>query len=125
MNEFEMIIKTYDALDEIKESLEYKQVHLALCALLDNQESKDIVDKFVQLKVKYEEVIKYGKHHLDYKKISEMFIQSKTKLYQNSLYIEYFEKLKAFNDSIRFFNEGLNDILKNSVIDVAKSCQKV
>ena len=125
MNEFEMILKTYDALDEIKESIEYKQVHLALAALLENQESKVIVEKFVQLKQKYSEVIKYGKHHPDYEKITKMFIESKTTLYQNSLYIEYFKCLKIFNDSIKFFNEGLNDILQNSLIDGAKSCQKV
>ncbi|MDD3123976.1 MAG: YlbF family regulator, partial [Candidatus Izemoplasmatales bacterium] len=125
MNEFEMIIKTYDALDEIKESLEYKQVHLALSALLYDPKSKIVVDKFVQLKQKYEDVMKYGNHHPDYKITTDMFIQSKTDLYKNSLYIEYFNKLKIFNDSIKFFNEGLNEILKNSVIDVAKSCQKV
>ncbi|MDD3122844.1 MAG: YlbF family regulator [Candidatus Izemoplasmatales bacterium] len=125
MNEFEMILKTYEALDEIKESKEFKEVQNALNILLENSLSKALVDNFVLLKQKYEDVTKYGKHHPDFQKTTDTFIQAKTNLYQNLLYIDYSSKLKAFNESIQFFNDGLNEILKNSVINATKSCQKV
>jgi len=124
MNEFNMILQAYDALDELKTTIEYQNVIEAYQRLTKDSDSLQMIETFNQQKKQYDEVTKFGKHHPDFQKISTSFIDAKTALYSLPEYLDYVSKLRIFNDSIQNFTDSLNELLKTAVINSEKACKK-
>lgn len=101
--------KTYKFVDDFKDTNEYKEL-MNLKEKI-NEQLKEKVKRFNDLKEKYEECLKYDKYHPDLKRIQKELSEAKTSLFSEELVIKYKELEKTLE-------ENLNTLLTNI-------CQKV
>lgn len=84
-----IINQTYELVDEIKEN----EIYIRLVELKQLIETDPVVvglvETFNKVKIKYEEVQKYGKYHPDLKKVSLELKDIKETLYTNVIIKEY------------------------------------
>jgi cell fate (sporulation/competence/biofilm development) regulator YlbF (YheA/YmcA/DUF963 family) len=98
---------TYDLVDEIKGSGEYKRL-LELKDIIDgDQEITLLVSAFNKAKVKYGEVMKYGKYHPDLKKVQLLLKDTKESLYENGIIKEYKELEKQLQKKLDHISSSL------------------
>lgn len=109
----EIIEKTYELVDEIKGSEDYKKLQKLHKIIDTNSEIKELINIFKKYNDKYEEVSKYGKYHPDLKKVQKQFSEAKTNLYSNKLVKEY----KELENRIQ---KILDNISKELAIGVSK-----
>ncbi len=79
----------YDLVDEIKDKKEYTRL-LELKEIMDKDSTIiNLITNFNEVKVKYEEVSKYGKYHPDLKEVRNLLVNSKEALFTNKVVSEY------------------------------------
>lgn len=101
---------TYDLVDEIRSEKSYKRL-IELRNLIDRDvELQELIEEFNKIKIKYEEVAKYGKYHPDLKKVQLELSKVKETLYSNDIIKEY-KKLE----------KDMQKILDNISSEIAKS----
>lgn len=87
--ESRILEKTYDLVDEIKQTKEYNRL-LELDKLLKTDPALiGLIDSFNKIKGKYEEVSKYGKYHPDLKRVQLELAGQKEEVYTNPIIKEY------------------------------------
>ena len=85
----ETIDLTYELVDEIKNKSEYKRL-IELKKMMEEDPSVNtLINDFNKMKVKYEEVLKFGKYHPDLKDVQKAFSKTKETLYNNEVVQEY------------------------------------
>lgn len=85
----------YDLVDEIKDKKEYLRL-LELKKIMDTDSTIiELITNFNKMKVKYEEVSKYGKFHPDLKEVRIKLGKTKEALFTNKVISEYKELEKA------------------------------
>ena len=98
-----IINQTYELVDEIKENEIYIRLVELKHIIETDQDIVALVETFNKVKVKYEEVQKYGKYHPDLKKVSLELKDIKETLYTNGIIKEYKQlekKLQRMLDDI-------------------------
>lgn len=85
----ELIMKTYDVIDEIKSSKTYKRMQILYNDINSNEMIIEFVKEFNKAKIKFEETSKYGKYHPDLKDAQKNLLVAKEKLYTNDIVKEY------------------------------------
>ncbi len=81
------------------------------------------IKAFETAKAKYAQIEKYGKHHPDFKSISNSFIEAKSDLYSDSLYIRYITNLNSFNSLTGKFSQDIENILKTCLVNPNSNCK--
>lgn len=81
----------YDLVDDIKSKQEYKRYIELHQKMEEDQEIKELIKVFNKIKVKYEEVSKYGKYHPDLKQVQQELSVTKAKVYEHPVIKEYKE----------------------------------
>ena len=99
--ENKILEKTYDLANEIKDSKEYKRL-LELDKLIKtDSELISLIESFNNVKLKYDEVTKYGKYHPDLKRV-QLELAKKYKLpiiiHVRDSFDEVFNVVDAHND---------------------------
>jgi len=125
MYETDLILDAFEISDELKQSPMFQDVLKSIDRLLKQDETHSLIDNFNREKAKYDEALPHKNYHRDFKAISQRFIEAKTALYTHKDYIDYQQKLQAFNQTLEAFSNNLNDILKSCYIDTLHSCKKV
>ncbi len=113
----------YDISDEWKQSQEYNAVCESLSKLKSNPDTMIKIKAFETTKAKYAQIEKCGKHHPDFKSISSSFIEAKSDLYSDSLYIQYITNLNEFNSMTGKFSQAIENILKTCLVNQKKNCK--
>lgn len=94
---------TYELIDEIKSNDIYIRL-LELKVIIDkDDELNKLIQDFNKVKLKYEEVTKYGKYHPDLKKVQLELAKTKELLYSN-------EKIKEYKDLEKKLQSLLDEI---------------
>jgi len=74
---------------------------LELKHYIDNDEEiVNLIEKFNKVKIKYDEVQKYGKYHPDLKKVQLSLVEVKEELYTNKIVVEYKKLEKVIQDEL-------------------------
>ena len=95
-----LINLAYEVSDEIKAKKDYKRL-LELKHYIDNDEViVNLIEKFNKVKIKYDEVQKYGKYHPDLKKVQLSLVEVKEELYTNKIVVEYKKLEKVIQDEL-------------------------
>ena len=103
MDSTKVIEKEYALIDEIKKMKEYIDLVNAYNNLMNDEESRKLIDEFND--AKRIEKVSSTKENI-------LYLSNKKKnLYTNKLYIEYVNKLKIFNDSVSEIEKKINDFL--------------
>ncbi len=124
MELFELFNLAYDIVDEWKETEAYIAVKEALARLKDDPQGKDEIAMFVRCRDDYRLVEQYGKHVPDANGITERFIRAKDRLFSDPLYLDYMEKLTAFNKLTGQFAGKIESILEELKIgETKKHCR--
>lgn len=85
----EVIEKTYELIEQIKDTPKYKRL-MELKRIIDTDSNvQELIQSFQKWNKKYEEVSKYGKYHPDLRKVQLSFRDAKEKLYTNEVVEEY------------------------------------
>ncbi|AIO19663.1 hypothetical protein KQ51_01789 [Candidatus Izimaplasma bacterium HR1] len=87
----EIIEKTYELVDEIKQKRKYKRLLELNKEIKKSLQIQELINNFQNLNLKFEEVSKYGKYHPDLKQVQIKFSEAKTNLYTNEIVKEYKE----------------------------------
>ena len=87
--ETKLLMKTYDLVDEIKGTKEYKRLVELDRVLKADTMMIELIESFDKVKVKYEEVSKYGKYHPDLKRVQLELAAKKEEVYTNPIIKEY------------------------------------
>ena len=85
----EIIEKTYDLVEELKQKKEYIRLLELHKKIQSDSTIQTLINTFVKYNKKYEEVTKYGKYHPDLKKVQLEFAKAKEDLYTNETVKEY------------------------------------
>ncbi len=125
MNDFELYQKTFDAVDTFKETVTYLQVQSILKQMEQDQELKELIHRFNGLKEKYLSAKPMKDFYPDFDKLTNDFIEVKTKLYNNKLYKSYINALAILNTHLNEITNAFNVILEAAYIDPKKTCKKV
>ncbi len=107
----DLINKTYDLVDEIKDTKTYKRL-LELSGIIKKSDAiSELIYEFNKDKTKLQEAQKYGKYHPDLKKIQLNLKDSKEKLYNNDIIKEY----KSCEKEIQKILNGISKELANTI----------
>lgn len=123
MDTLDLYNLAYDICDEWKQSPEFVAVSESLNKLKTNPESMNKIMAFEKAKTRYAQVELYGKHHPDFKTITESFIMAKSDLYSDSLYKQYISDLKGFNSMTGTFSQNIENILDTCLVNKKKNCR--
>ena len=85
----EIIEKTYELIDEIKSSSDYRELVKLKQDMKENSEILQLIENFGQLNDKFNEVSKYGQYHPDLKKVQVELSAAKETLYNHKTVKEY------------------------------------
>ncbi len=103
MDSTKVIEKEYALIDEIKKTKEYNDLVNAYNVLMNDDESKILIDEFNEAKTK--ELKSSTKENiLD-------LSNKKKRLYTSKLYLEYIDKLKIYNDFVGEIEKKINSSL--------------
>ncbi|MCR5741832.1 MAG: YlbF family regulator [Gammaproteobacteria bacterium] len=106
---------TYELIDEIKETKEYKLLKNSYEALYSNEEAKLLIEDFNLKKEAY-------KNNSEDKEVIKALSISKTNLYNNPLYKAYENALRDYNKMMGEIEMKINNsIYKENVRRIAKS----
>lgn len=84
-----LILKTYEVVDEIKQSKTYQRLIELNQIINSNQEIILLLQSFDSIKEKYQETSKYGKYHPDLKKVQLELASKKEEVYSHPIIIEF------------------------------------
>lgn len=106
----EIIDKTYEVVDTIKETKEFKE----LMALKEQIETtlSPLITKFKQAQETYVEALKYGSYHPDLKKYQQELSKYKAELFTNEL-VEKYKGLEAV------IQKNLNNIVNEVTTSIS------
>jgi len=106
----------YDLVDEIKSKEDYIKLLELKKKMKSDPYIVNLLKKFKETKIKFEEVSKYGKHHPDLKKVQLELAEIKTEVYTNEIIKEYkiLEKeiQKILDDISRQLAQGVSPNIK-------------
>lgn len=109
----DILLDVYSLTDEIKSTNEYKRLKSSYDNLCQNEETKVLIEKFNEDKLRYNE-----NNSESIKRLSK----SKKALYSHPLYIEYSNALIEYNKMIKEIENKINKaIYKENVRKIAKS----
>lgn len=98
---------TYKVIDEIKEKKSYKRL-IELKSIINNDKDlNSLIQDFNKVKVKYEDVIKYGKYHPDLKKVQLELSKIKESLYSNVIIKEYKQLEKELQKTLDYVSSEI------------------
>lgn len=104
-----ILLLAYDYLDELKQSDYYKEF-INIDKELDLKYSNDLEELKI-MKDKYDEIMDTGgRHHPDFKEISNLFSTTKKKVFQIDIVKRYLELERQIEEEI---NSLFNDMSKN------------
>lgn len=109
----EIMMKTYELVDEIKDSKSYQELLLLKEKLNQDEHVISLVEQYKKSYDKYVEVKKYGKYHPDLKKVQNEYSKNKELLYTHPLVMSY----KKYEKEIE---KMLNDISREIANAVSK-----
>lgn len=109
----ETINLTYDLITEIKDLKEYRRLLVLKKIISSDDIIQELMIEFNKQQTRYQETIKYGKHHPDLKKVQKEFSRSKDLLYNNEVVKEY----KRLENEIQ---SKLNAISKELALSVSE-----
>lgn len=89
MNNYMEIMEEVQILLDMIENSELRIKYNESKKMLESE--SELISEFNNVKAKYEDVTKYGKHHPDFKDVSKELIDIKTALYNN-------DKVKSYKD---------------------------
>ena len=107
-----IINATYEFVDEIKNSDEYKAFKEIEKSIFDLH--KPLVDKFKIAKDKFEEAQKYGDSYPGYKELAFNLSQIKMELYSTKEMKKYLELKKIIQNKLDELSFELNNIVKKN-----------
>ena len=81
--------KTYELIDDIKSSDSYKRLIDLDSQIKTNPELVSLTGSFNKIKIKYDEVSKYGKYHPDLKTVQLELSSKKEEVFTNETIKEY------------------------------------
>lgn len=87
--ENKILEKTYDLVNEIKDTKEYKRLIELDKMIKTDSELITLIESFNKVKMKYDEVTKYGKYHPDLKRVQLELSKKKEEVYTNVIIKEY------------------------------------
>ena len=111
--ERKIIENTYELIDEIKDTKVYKRLVELKQQIEKDKDLKALIEEFNKVKIKYDDVSKYGKYHPDLKKVQLELLKIKETLYSNVI-IEEYKKLE----------KELQKTLDHVSSEIAKSVSK-
>lgn len=85
----EIIECTYELVDELKSSTEYKRLLELKTVMEEDPLIIQLVEEFRKWNTTYEDVRKYGKYHPDLKRTQIAFSNAKKALYEHPVVAEY------------------------------------
>ncbi|MBE0700917.1 MAG: YlbF family regulator [Acholeplasmataceae bacterium] len=110
----EIIMKTYDVLDEIKQDPIYQEIK-SINQLIGKKYTNEI-KKFQQEKQVYEKIMNEGgTFHPDFKDAIKRFSEAKTDLYGKEEVKRYFELEKKFQDDLNDFLKTFTESVSNHI----------
>jgi len=109
----ETITLTYELVDEIKDSKEYKKLLELKVVIAKTEEIQNLISNFNKLNNQYNEVAKYGKYHPDLKKVQKEFSIAKDLLYNN-------EVVKEYRRLEKFIQKKLDEISRSLAESISK-----
>jgi len=121
----ELTMLAFEASDELKQSQHYL-AYLAGLAGLKDESIQPLLTAFDLSKHRYDEIMKIGKHHPDFKVATQALMQAKTNLYQTPQYIAYLSAYEAINGYLGDISIRLNRMLDSCLVSggIKKACQK-
>lgn len=104
----ELILLIDDYIEDVKNSNSYK--NLVKYNNIVNTKYKDMYNELINLKIKFDDVSKYGNHHPDYKEVSIKYRDIRVKYYNN----EDVKLLKKYEKEVDLLvNSFLNELTKS------------
>ena len=111
----EVVDKTYELIDEIKSSNEFKRLLELDKMIKSNQELVTLIDSFNKIKSKYDEVSKYGKYHPDLKSVQIELSLKKEEVYTNEIIKEYKQLEKDLQTRLDFISKEIASSVSSKI----------
>jgi cell fate (sporulation/competence/biofilm development) regulator YlbF (YheA/YmcA/DUF963 family) len=106
---------TYDLIDEIKGTKDYKRL-LELDKLLKTDSTLiELIESFQKIKVKYEETSQYGKYHPDLKRVQLELANKKQEVYTNPIIKEYKQLEKDLQNRLDLISKELATCVSSKI----------
>jgi cell fate (sporulation/competence/biofilm development) regulator YlbF (YheA/YmcA/DUF963 family) len=99
--------KTYQVIDEIKDTIEYNRMVELNQIMKQDEDIQLLLISFNKIKVKYDEVAKYGKYHPDLKKVQLELAATKEKVFTNEIISEYKQLEKEMQKRLDYISSSI------------------
>lgn len=113
--ESKILDKTYELIDEIKAKKEYQRLLELNEVIKKNDKIKELINDFNKAKIKYDEVIKYGKYHPDLKQTQINLKEKKETLYENDIMKEYKSLEKQIQKELDIISIKLSQTISKKI----------
>lgn len=94
----DVLDKTYDLIDILKKDERY--IRIKELDKIINEEYKTEIDRFNDIKEKYNEALKYGEYHPSLKDYERKLSEAKAELYKKEYVIEYNRLYREFQNEL-------------------------
>lgn len=111
----EIMMKTYEVVDEIKSTKAYQELLVLSQKINNNSNLLHLIDEHKKWQKKYEDVKKYGKYHPDLKKVSYEFSLAKETLYTDPLFVEYKKREKEVEKMLNSLSATLAQAVSEKI----------
>lgn len=106
---------TYELVDEIKQEKSYLRLLELKSIIASNEDLKNLIATFNKVKIKYDDVIKYGKYHPDLKKVQQELSKTKEILYSNDIISEYKKVEKEIQKNLDLISSEIAKSVSNKI----------
>ncbi|MCF7927185.1 MAG: YlbF family regulator [Candidatus Izimaplasma sp.] len=110
----DILNQVYRLVDELKNKEHYIKLK-QLEKELETPEIKTLIDEYVKVKKRYQEVTKYGKHHPDLTKTKLAFSQIKEQLFTQDVIKQYKENEKKIQRDLNTVSEKLAKAISHKI----------
>lgn len=124
MERTEIALEAWRTVDEIKASPVYVEFAAAETALLGALGPQAEIARFTAAKAAYEPILRFGKHHPDFKRVATELAAAKTALYATEAHRRYAAAITALNAVLDPIAEGIKDILDGCRVGTKTHCGK-
>ena len=111
----DVVNKTYDLVDEIKQHPSYVRLLELQRIIESNNTIKALIEDFNKQKDKYEDAKQYGKYHPDLKEIQLKLKEAKENLYNSDIIIEYKKCEKDIQDILNNISKELANTVSGKI----------
>jgi cell fate (sporulation/competence/biofilm development) regulator YlbF (YheA/YmcA/DUF963 family) len=124
MERMDLMTLAYEVSDEIKQSELYSAYILSIKSL-EKDSIQPLITAFNIAKNRYNDIMKYGKHHPNFKESSEQLMKAKTALYQTQEYKSYYQAYENLNRILQDATRKITNLLDDCIVSNEQiACQK-